>query len=286
MAVKRRILHQHELRKDVKTPDVHITTEAYLEIRSLVRLCDKEVGWFGSVKKKDDEYCIYSIHMFDQKVHGAETDIDAASIAKVAMDLYSEGRDTEVNEMRFWGHSHVNMGVGPSGQDVKQAKEFGDNDMPFMICGIFNKEGKIRIDFYDYANNEVWEDLPLYLGSPEQLETIDEKIKAEIEEHVDEFKPVTKSGNFRPYSYDYDYDSEWGEYPPRFDSWGRSYGKPHSVPVSQVGNSVDDTVGRGQYRTTQHSQPVVHAGSGGTQQGQSTGTQPVTSKPSTGTGNK
>ena len=53
--------------------------------------------------------------------------------------------------MELRGHSHVNMGVGPSGQDDSMILEFKTRD--FFIRGIFNKKGDIKMDIYDFKNN-------------------------------------------------------------------------------------------------------------------------------------
>jgi len=257
------------LRQDIEAPDVFITPGAYLKVRALVDLCDKEVGWMGSVENAGDEYTIYDIHMFAQEVHAAETDIDATSIGKVAHDLIQEGKLKEVNEMHFWGHSHVNMGVSPSAQDVDQAYEFEGNGVKYFICGIFNKKGEMTIDFYDYEHQEVWQELPLKLGSPDQIANIRAEMKQLIKEHVTDAKSYSKSGNIQPYgAWDIEDDLNW------YNNYGGAgyynryggHGKPSGVPANQAGGAKSPPVGQGHGGRAQRGKPVVHTGSGGAKQ--------------------
>lgn len=275
------------LRANAEAPSIYITPEAFIKTRQLVDLCDKEVGWFGSVEKREGEiYVIYDIFVFDQEVHATETDIDAASIGKVVHELYEQDKEKEVNELNFWGHSHVNMAVSPSGQDKSQALEFADNNpgLKYMICGIFNKKGEIRIDFYDYENREAWFEMTIKLGTPESINAARDEMKAEIKEHVKHAKSYAQSGNIRSYNTQRNY-SYGGWYGDDARVWENAYGghnsghgsnwQSSSVPANQAGNTGNSVVGQGSGGTAQCSEPVVQAGTSGTQQGGSAQGEPA-----------
>lgn len=268
------------LRSGVESPTVYISLEAYIKVRQLVDQCDKEIGWFGAVERSGEEYQIYDIFVFDQDVHETETDIDAASIGKVVHELYEQGKEKEVNELNFWGHSHVNMACNPSGQDKSQALEFAEDNpnIEFMICGIFNKKGEIRIDLYDYKNREAWLELPIKLGTPELISNIRAEMAAEIKEHVKYVKHNSQSGNIRSYGAARNSSHGWNEQDAEewekayggYDSWyGRDW-QSSRVSTYQARNTGHQSVGQGSGGAAQRSEPVVQAGTSGTQQGGST----------------
>lgn len=141
---------------DVDSPEVQFSAKAMHQLQLTVQYCSKEVGWWGYVEKYNngyiDIYLVEEIYVPDQTVSHTETDIDANSMASLAEQLMKEGKDP--SKLIYWGHSHVDMGVSPSGQDEAQASEYL-NDMPVLIRGIHNKKGQSKIDIYDRENGVV-----------------------------------------------------------------------------------------------------------------------------------
>ena len=64
------------------------------------------------------------------------------------------------NELRGWGHSHVNMGITPSGQDDNQMETFSEGGHPCFLRIIANKKGEFRIDLYDFQQGILYSNLP------------------------------------------------------------------------------------------------------------------------------
>lgn len=84
--------------------------------------------------------------MIKQDNEATETEIDGDALAKV---LYDHSISGTKGELKFWWHSHVNMGVFWSGTDMKTIEDLTQNG--WFIHGVFNKKGENRIA---YSNNE------------------------------------------------------------------------------------------------------------------------------------
>lgn len=129
-------------------PEILISDQAYDDIYTIVDIADKEVAWLGTVKQEENKFIIEEIFLFKQKASHAFCELDAGDISDWGTRLVLEREDAMevLNNLKFWGHSHVNMGVFPSHQDDMQMKEFQKTD--FFIRGIFNKKGEIKFDLY------------------------------------------------------------------------------------------------------------------------------------------
>lgn len=143
---------------------VYMTEIAYLKIQTLVQGCDKEIAWRGTAERLDSEYAkeidpeapedaylISDIFCYPQIVTGTTVTTDD----KEEMNWYASLDDDVLNNLKFQGHSHVNMGVTPSGTD----RAFYDDilqtipDDGFYIFMIWNKKGDRTIKIYDMAKN-------------------------------------------------------------------------------------------------------------------------------------
>jgi len=142
----------------MRIPAVYYTPEVWAVITLAVQHCTKEVGWLGMVTKLDNgDYLIDKIYIPEQTVSGAETDISADAMAALAAEIFAEGDDP--SRLKYWGHSHVNMGVGPSGQDETQVEEYLDSHSVFLR-GIYNKRGESKVDIYDRTQGVVFQCVP------------------------------------------------------------------------------------------------------------------------------
>ena len=110
------ILAQHIEAKQLEDPTIYITPNAYTKMRALVNKTETEIGWYGTVCKMpglNNVYIIEDILVYPQTVTGATCTQDDDKMFEFEMSLTTE----QVNSKRFHGHSHVNMGVTPSGVD-------------------------------------------------------------------------------------------------------------------------------------------------------------------------
>jgi hypothetical protein len=136
-------------------PTVYYTRDAWTKMWKIVELCPEEVGWLGMVDKTETgDYLITEIFLLEQEVSGVTTDIESDAVANLAVDLESRGLDS--TKLRFWGHSHVNMGVSPSGTDENQTNEYIEH-CDFFIRGIYNKKMEAKVDVFDMNHKLVYQ---------------------------------------------------------------------------------------------------------------------------------
>lgn len=176
------VISQLTPQKRATAPVVWYDPKAWEKIRHLIAVCEKEVGWLGYVEMLGDDYYITEIFVPAQRVHGAETDISPSAMADLALELMD--RDMDPGKLFYWGHSHVNMGVGPSGQDESQIEEFLES-CPLFIRGIYNKKGASKVDIYDVPNNTIYqtvENEPISILTQAEIDELDAIIKKNVTE--------------------------------------------------------------------------------------------------------
>jgi len=134
-------------------PRVLFTPEAWDQQCFIVKECALEVGWFTLVTHypESNVFVVDKIILPEQEVSPVETDISGEHWAAATFELIQEGEDP--TRMYGWFHSHVDMGVTPSGQDERQVEEFLEDlvdvpEVPAFIRGIQNKKGDLKIDVY------------------------------------------------------------------------------------------------------------------------------------------
>lgn len=154
------ILEEYIEQKQLTEPTIYITTEAFAKMRKLVDDTSTEIGWYGTVTKMpqlDEIYIIEDIIIYPQKVTGATCEQDEDKMFEFEMSLTNE----QVNMKRFHGHSHVNMGVTPSGVDENFYQDILTQVNDYFIIAITNKRNEYTVRFYDVQNNILYTDIPL-----------------------------------------------------------------------------------------------------------------------------
>ncbi len=170
-------------------PKIYVSQDAYRDMRILVGLSPTEVGWIGSVVRVDNNFIIEEVFLIDQQAHGTTTVISEDGLAQWGTEIMKNRRDgMEVaNRIRFWGHSHVNMGTGPSSQDDKQMDLFAETCGDFFIRGILNKKGRMEFTLYLYSVGLEIRDVSWELFDSAQDEDRITRWKTEIGEKVRPF---------------------------------------------------------------------------------------------------
>jgi hypothetical protein len=172
--------YQDSVSSDDK-PTVILSQKAYIKIKTLVAKAEGEVGWNGTVTRNGNTFTVNDIYVYPQEVTGATVTCDELETAKLLMQL-----PTEVfNSLRFQGHSHVNMGITPSGTDTtmyeKYLQNLGEDD--FYIFMIFNKKDDYYIEINDNKTNIIYYKADINL----EIEGTDEfwdSVKDNIRKHT------------------------------------------------------------------------------------------------------
>lgn len=164
-----------------------ITAAAYAKMMLYVRDTDTEIAWHGTALRTTAnttqltaEFLIKDVFLYPQLVTGATVDTDQEKYNQWVTEL----DDETFNDMRFQGHSHVNMGVSPSGVDTAYYDSILNTlkiEQPdsFYIFTIMNKRGEMYLVIYDLAKNIVYakEDIEIHIfeGNVDILRQISEQ---------------------------------------------------------------------------------------------------------------
>jgi len=209
-----------------KAPRVQFTPEAWEKMWLYIELVDTEIGWYGTVEKPEDHiFLITDVFLLEQEVTGTTTviskdgqtdltrqfmaetcddpqsalaflaqhkadpdlsiDINQVLIEEYGADLFTAV--TRESTLRFWGHSHGTMAPNPSPQDDIQMELFEENQYEYMIRGIFNQQGQVRIDVYDFVKGMIIQNVSHGIKRDENEAQV-AAIKAEIQAKVTEAK--------------------------------------------------------------------------------------------------
>lgn len=162
----------------IPEPRIVITPLAFDKMWAWVDACPEEVGWVGRVQKFEEVFAITDVFLLDQDVQPALTTITEKGVRDFLMEWVVKDPNV-VNEMRMWGHSHVNMGTTPSGQDEQQMQLFLNPDIDWFIRLICNKRGRMQFTILYYTLGLEVNDVPWDLIRTVDQETMD-SYKAEL----------------------------------------------------------------------------------------------------------
>lgn len=158
-------------------PNIYINNTALLKMQIYIETCSTEVGWLGTAFKEDNDIVIEDVIMFEQNVHSATTEITPEGLAKFAERILQQENGMELwNNIKVWGHSHVNMGVFASVQDNTQMEAFVESGHDWFIRIIANKKGDIKVDYYDYVNGIAFSNLEFYILMSKEEKDLHDKI--------------------------------------------------------------------------------------------------------------
>ena len=231
--------------------ELFFTEVAWYKMQTLIRECDKEVGWHGIAKRADDPekdaYIIEDILVYPQEVTGTTVNPDQA---QYQMWLMSHP-DEVFNNIRMQGHSHVNMSVSPSGVDTTFYEQILRqlDDTMFYIFMIWNKRNERHIKIYDMAKNVLFETTDVTVTVIPD-ENGSEKFLSEAKKMITERKPPVyqpgsyTSGYSAPNNYGgYGaYGGSYGTYKPSEPAYTPPAAAPVSTPPAKTAEHASKTV--------------------------------------------
>ena len=141
-------LQASKLMRTPKLPDfedltVYIPEDIYDKVYHWINKSSHEVSGFGSLHfdKEAGIFTVTDAILIAQDNGPTSSEIDADALA-VAM---YEQRDQE-NGLKWWWHSHVNMNVFWSGDDMECIRSLGQHG--WVLSTVFNKGHESRSSFY------------------------------------------------------------------------------------------------------------------------------------------
>lgn len=146
--------------RDKRRAELFFTPIAWSKMYALVHGFTTEVEWHGTVERlSESQFLVKDILTFPHEVTGATV----TSNQKEYEEWQDSLDDETFNALRFHGHSHVNMGVTPSGTDMEYRRKVlnnfcvpTDEDDFFYIFLITNKKGNLSAEIYDLKNNALY----------------------------------------------------------------------------------------------------------------------------------
>lgn len=233
-------------------PKLYINDIALNKMKEYIRQSSLEIGWLGTAEKVGmKKYMITDVFLFKQEVHSTTTEITPEGLSEFAMELMNEKNGVEIwNNMRVWGHSHVNMSTSPSSQDDKQMETFLENENEFFIRIIGNKKNEFKIDIYDYNIGVMYENMKFEVvyeeDIREKIETITNQINILssrlneltkisddlIKEVTEDIKLKVKKKEVKTWksSSNTSYQNSWYDY----SGYGSSHSKKNEKKVEKV----------------------------------------------------
>ena len=241
------------------TIKVMILEKEFNKIRELVKQAPKEVLGFGRVKLKrrlDDgrgnNRAIFIEEILPlplQEVSGASADGEVDSFMEF-LDQYPDK-----SAIKFWWHSHVDMGVFWSGKDDLGIDTMSHGD--FAVSMVLNKKGEIKMRFdYFVPFRMTVEDIELEIIKPEAKE-LEDWAKNELATKIVKPKPAPvkdywKDRGHNRYNdlygrgmYNDEGDVEWQK---RFNREANTKETP-KITMAELGNEIARTPSKRERKT-------------------------------------
>lgn len=143
--------------------NVTFTYAAWQKMWALVKECESEIGWHGTVVRDSvDSFTVTDIILYKQEVTGATVQ----SIEPDYTHWLIAQPDEIFNHLRLQGHSHVRMACSPSGVDQAQMDGILSQAPEFYIFMILNKHESHWIEIHLPEFNCVYEKEDVILHAP------------------------------------------------------------------------------------------------------------------------
>lgn len=182
--------------KNVIKPTLIIKPSVMYRMSALVDESDVEISWHGFVKrdKEKNVFFVYDIALFPQINSAATTTTDQDKYAEW-ISKYISDPESNFEDMRLHGHSHVNMSVYSSGIDTAYQEDLikHTEDGDFYIFLILNKKGEMCSLIYDFEQQILFKTHEIAIKIMDK-DTVDASTWAKemIKEYCTTEKPESK----------------------------------------------------------------------------------------------
>lgn len=188
---------------------ISISNKCHESFKKIVEIAPQEAQWFNTVtevySKDGNLICLElgdQLYIPEQVCSAAEVDTSPTMMMDFYKEILKDHSPEETNQiissMTCWSHSHVNMGVNPSGQDIAQFSQFvkqaqDQNCNKFQVMLIHNKKGDFYSRVYDPETSLIYEGVPVYIDSEFDLSYIDQAAKTKFKKKTISFPSRPKA---------------------------------------------------------------------------------------------
>ena len=126
---------------------VKIALPVLERIRHYVDIAPGEVSALGVVERDGEDLVVTDLFLPKQTCSGASTEMDQSDVAKILVDLESQGIDSKT--LRLWLHSHADMNTFWSQTDAETIRGLCNDG--FLLSVVTNKKGAMlaRVDVFE-----------------------------------------------------------------------------------------------------------------------------------------
>lgn len=179
--------------------NVFISPTAWAKMQHLVMYTEKEIAWHCLVKRiKKDTFYIYDILVYPQEVTGTTVNTDDTKYTLWRQELPTD----VVTYLKGQGHSHVNMGVNPSGTDTSYYEDIINSLRAdaYYVFLILNKKGDVHCQIADKKTNTLYTNNDCIVQVyTKQKEKLGDWVDATINKYVKSTpKYFAKTQNIKP----------------------------------------------------------------------------------------
>ena len=174
---------------------IYIDDDVYRKVFYWVHKSDHEVSGFGNVEFDQEKkvFTVTDAMLLKQENGPTSSEIDPEAIGEAMFEAHKKGQP---NGLKWWWHSHVNMSVFWSADDMECIRKLGHNG--WILATVFNKRHESRSAFLQTVeimgnNHEMFVD---EIETEVNFRATDEEKKAWDEEYEAKVKAARPSANY------------------------------------------------------------------------------------------
>lgn len=222
--------------KEVRTKftTLYIDPTVMKRIMYYTQAADGEVSGLGTlIKDEKGRHVVNRVFLLEQESSGADTELNSEAISKLMTTMIGKNEDPAT--LKFWWHSHANMGVFWSGTDDTCAETLSRE---FAFSLVVNKAREMRCRLDLYAPFRITFDGVKVTELVQEDQNLREECEKEVKEKVKSPGEKWKNWNDKDHFQhnDYGYPGYYGEH-----FGGKDYGqpKPYSLrPETRIDGRV------------------------------------------------
>jgi len=158
---------------------LYIRPEAMKRIMYYAEAADGEVSGLGTISKSGKRIVVDKVFLLEQESSSGDTELDPEAISKLMGEMIKNNEDPA--KLKFWWHSHGNMGVFWSGTDDECAETLSKE---YAFSLVVNKDREIRCRLDLHSPFRLTIDHIKMREISEENPTLKEECKKEVDEKV------------------------------------------------------------------------------------------------------